>query len=141
MKKTFIERLWEKEPKLVKTKVASICTFREDEARFFTMIGTAKLNGNIGIVFREKGMGRAKDIFVGDFEIKYLTDDEFNSEDKTAEWLKFMHDIFGEEYVILTTIRGFLKGIETKVVVYGENNVRKNMKTTSLFCTIRGRQK
>jgi hypothetical protein len=99
MKKIFIERLWEKEPNLVKTKVASICTFREDEARFFTMIGTARLNGNPGIVFREKGMGRAKDIFVGDFEIKYLTDVEFNSEDKTAEWLKFMHSIFGEEYV------------------------------------------
>ena len=94
MEKTFIEDLWEKNPELVRSKVASICSYRDDATQYYRLLKHTKE----GLVFRASFMHNCHDILVSDFGIKYITSTDLDSKDKTINWIKFMYSVYDKKY-------------------------------------------
>lgn len=93
----FVEKLYRENSLLVRTKLSSICSGREDEAKYYLPVRYA--NSNNGLVFRVSGCDSSYEIFVGDFEIKYLSRTDLDHKTKSIEWRRFMAGIFGKEYL------------------------------------------
>lgn len=95
----FIEKLYHENSLLVRTKLSSICSCREDEAKHYMPVRYANINCDNGLVFRVTSCDSCHEIFVGDFEIKYLSRTDLDHTSKSVEWRRFMAGIYGEEYL------------------------------------------
>lgn len=95
----FIHKLYQENPKLVKQKLSEICSCRPDEAKYYLPVRYTRVNGRNGLVFRVTSCDSCYEIFVGDFEIKYLSRTDLDHKTKSIEWRRFMAGIFGKEYL------------------------------------------
>ena len=88
-----VEELWEKSPKLVEDEIRRL--FGIDECEDF---GFFKVD-NDRLVFVRRGDITTR-ISVGDFDIRTsYSGDNYAQSPFSIEWMKFMSDIFGDEYL------------------------------------------
>ena len=109
-----IHKLYQENSQLVTQKVSEICSCRPDEAKYYSAIRIARINDNDGLVFRVRYCGSCHDIFVGDFEIKYLSRTDLDHKTKSIEWRRFMFEMFGQEY--LKELRQYREDLKTVFV-------------------------
>ena len=96
MRKTFVEDLWGKNPKLIENQIKNICAIKEmygDELCFDNMT-----NG----VLKFEVHGRVlRNIQVGDFAIRTtFTDEDYENSQLSKQWRSFMFSQFGNPYAM-----------------------------------------